>query len=65
LQETPGPNWKKANVLIVKKGDTGKTNALRKKSWAETPYTSYKLPFPSRKRKLIWTPKSNLLSNCC
>jgi hypothetical protein len=31
LQETPEPHWKKTNVLIVKKRDTGKMNALREK----------------------------------
>jgi hypothetical protein len=56
LEETSEPHWKKTNVLIVRKRDTGKMNALWNKGWAETPYTSYKLPFPSRKKKLSGHP---------
>jgi hypothetical protein len=39
LQETPEPHWKKTNVLIVRKRDTGKMNALRKKGEPKGPPT--------------------------
>jgi hypothetical protein len=65
LRRNPRAPLEKDEYAYCKKKGHWKNECPKKKGWAETPYTSYKLPFPSRKRKLIWTPKSNLLSNCC
>jgi hypothetical protein len=58
LQEPPEPHWKKTNVLIVRKRDTGKMNALRKKggtkrssNWSDGARAPCHYPFQS-----AWLP---------